>query len=93
MLTWREGPQRPLLRDKQDQVHEEEEKQVHKLMSVGAHVSLGLQGAPTSRAKGGPWADGGRRGWRGGHERSSDEPYLQSEGGRFHPPEKGTCRF
>lgn len=84
MLTLREGPRRPqrlLLQDKQDQVQEEKEKQVHKLRSVGAQVSLGLQGAPTSRAKWGPWEDGGRRGWRSGHERGSDEPYLQNEGG------------
>lgn len=55
MLTWRERPrrlQRLLLQDKQEQVRKQEEKQVHKLTSVGAHVSLGQQGAPMSRAKG-----------------------------------------
>lgn len=61
-------------------MHEEEEKQVHKLMSIRAHVSLGLQGAPMSRSKGCPGEDGGRRGWRGGHERGKDEVYPLRKG-------------
>lgn len=40
-----------VLHDQQDQVCEEEEKQVYKQASVGAHFSLGLQGDPPVHSK------------------------------------------